>query len=55
MADITKCKGNNCPLKEFCYRFKVEDSTYQSYFVTEPYNEDAEDCEYFWEDTEKKE
>jgi len=26
MADITKCKGEGCPIKESCYRFTAEAS-----------------------------
>lgn len=34
MADITKCKGINCPVKDSCYRYTAKDSEYrQSYFV----------------------
>ena len=51
MADISKCTGDNCFIKEECYRFKAEDNKYggQSYFV----RVDAEmvkkeqDCVYF--------
>ena len=26
MADISKCTGVNCPLKETCYRYTAKDS-----------------------------
>lgn len=32
MADITKCKGIDCPVADDCYRFKAKDGHYQSYF-----------------------
>ena len=28
MADITKCDGVGCPLKETCYRFTAVDSKF---------------------------
>lgn len=48
MADITKCKGTDCPLKEKCYRYKAKDSRYwQSYMIEVPYKDG--ECEYFWD------
>ena len=46
MADITKCKGEGCPIKESCYRFTVEASELQSYFFTPPF--DGKTCEMYW-------
>ena len=34
--DITKCKGDGCPVKERCYRFTAKADVYQSYFVDIP-------------------
>ena len=48
MPDITMCKGDQCPLKETCYRYKAKPSMYQSYFVDIPLKEDGT-CEYFME------
>ena len=48
MADITKCSGAHCSLKESCYRFRAEDSEFrQSYFITSPLD-NLEDCKYYW-------
>ena len=50
MSDITKCKGENCPLKETCWRFLApEERLYQSYFLGIPYSKEKEKCEYYWE------
>ena len=46
MADITKCKGINCPLKESCYRFLAMVSLRQSYFTDVPFKDGK--CEYYW-------
>jgi hypothetical protein len=46
MADITKCKGEGCPIKESCYRFTTEASERQSYFSTPPF--DGKTCEMYW-------
>lgn len=51
MADITKCKGTNCPIKESCYRYTAkEDEFYQAYFVESPFTiEDGKfHCEMYW-------
>jgi hypothetical protein len=56
MADITKCKGEGCPIKEQCYRFTAVDSyDMQSYFVEPPFKiiEQNDDytkmsCDMYW-------
>ena len=48
MADISKCSGEGCSLKNRCYRFTVKSSTYQSFFSTPP-NRKPYKCSYFWE------
>jgi hypothetical protein len=45
MADITKCSGIDCPLKEECFRFKAPESYFQSYFGDVPIVNGV--CEYF--------
>lgn len=50
MADISKCEGTNCPLKEKCYRYTVKDDEYwQSYFTKIPYDIESGECDYLWE------
>ena len=45
MADISKCSGDNCPLKETCYRFTaIADEIWQTYGVFE-YDDG---CSYYW-------
>ena len=44
MADITKCKGTDCPLKETCYRFLAMEVLRQSYFIEVPFKDGK--CEY---------
>lgn len=47
MADITKCKGEHCLLKEKCYRYTAKDSEYrQSYFAEIPIKNGI--CEMYW-------
>lgn len=36
MADITKCPGTNCPIKEQCNRFTAESGERQSWFAEIP-------------------
>jgi hypothetical protein len=47
MPDIAKCWGENCPIKETCYRFTATPSKWrQSYFAETPIKEDNT-CEHF--------
>lgn len=58
MPDITMCFGDNCPIKETCYRFTATPSKWrQSYFVETPIKDDNT-CEHFmkiWDKTKQKE
>ena len=49
MPDISKCFGNDCPLKEKCFRYTCKpDELWQSYNDFKSYlNEDKTDCEQF--------
>ena len=51
MPDISMCMGNDCPLKETCYRYKAKPSEYQSYFMEAPYKDG--DCSHYWEISSK--
>lgn len=51
MADITKCTGFECPFKEHCRRFTVEDSYWQSYFCESPLIDGM--CDEYWGDVEE--
>jgi hypothetical protein len=47
MPDITMCTGENCPLKETCYRYTADESyEHQSWFMKPPYKDS--ECEYYW-------
>lgn len=47
MADITKCKGEHCLLKDKCYRYTAKDSEYrQAYFMEIPIKNGI--CEMYW-------
>lgn len=48
MVDITKCTGENCPLKDKCYRYTIPLGEWQSY-TNFQYNHDKKDCEFFIE------
>ena len=55
MADISKCKGGNCPLKNNCYRYLVPTNKYRQLWLTEiPYDKNKETCEHYWEYKQKK-
>ena len=46
MPDISMCVGNDCPIKENCYRYKAKPCEYQSYFMEAPYKDG--DCFHYW-------
>jgi len=51
MTDISKCNGDNCPIKEKCYRFTASaEHLWQSY--VSPGEEDEVEtgkCPLFWD------
>ena len=52
MADITMCSGQDCPMKERCYRFTAPKNSWrQSYFFNPPIKEDKT-CDHFWDNQE---
>jgi len=50
MADITKCKGTECPIKDGCYRYTSQAGMMQSYFVEIPGKTENNkfSCEMYW-------
>lgn len=53
MADISKCSGEDCPVKEKCYRFTATASEFmQSYFFEPPLKikDGVFTCEMYWGD-----
>ena len=50
MADITKCSGIGCDLKDSCYRFTANASEFrQAYFMNIPIKKN-QTCDYYWKD-----
>ena len=50
-ADISKCSGEDCPIKEKCYRFTAPTSEFmQSYFFKPPLEikDGVFTCEMYW-------
>ena len=45
MADITKCKGTGCRVREYCYRFTSPTSDWQSWFAVVPVGDDEKGCD----------
>lgn len=51
MPDITMCIGEDCEVKNTCYRFTANPNKYQqSYFDITPFivNNCRQVCEYYW-------
>ena len=52
MADITKCKGINCPVKDNCYRYTARDSGfYQLWFIDDNVGKMVDNkfsCDVYW-------
>jgi len=46
MADISKCTGEGCVLKENCYRFTAPSGMLQSFFISPPIKDG--ECDYYW-------
>jgi hypothetical protein len=47
MADITMCKGTNCPVASKCYRYTAKINPYrQSYFSEVPLKDGK--CDMYW-------
>lgn len=51
MADISKCVGANCPIRNTCYRYTAPVSLYQTY--AEFQYIDGK-CDYYWNNEECK-
>lgn len=47
MADISKCNGIDCPIKNDCYRHTAPDGIIQAYGVFK-YKE-GKGCTWFWD------
>lgn len=48
MADITKCRGFNCPQKETCWRYRAPTNEFwQAWFSENPW--DGIRCFEYWE------
>jgi hypothetical protein len=48
MPDITKCPGEDCPLRDSCYRFTSSASEYQSYSRYDLTDLKNGECTYYW-------
>ena len=52
MPDITKCTGEDCPVKIDCYRYtSAPNQHYQAYFTSPPIKN--EKCDFFWGELQK--
>lgn len=56
MPDITMCKGENCTIKEECYRFTAKPSERQAYFVESPCTRKmgGTACDHYWPNERNK-
>ena len=45
-ADICKCSGDGCKLKQECYRFRCKADRQQSYFMVAPIKDDGT-CDHY--------
>lgn len=52
MPDITKCRGEDCNLKDTCWRHRAPSDFRQSYFYRSPQDEEGF-CQYYWPDEEE--
>jgi hypothetical protein len=55
MADISKCRGTDCPMKDKCWRYLAPSSKWQAYFHAESgLNQDKNECKNFIEAKENQ-
>ena len=47
MPDIAMCSGDDCPLKEMCYRYTAEPDKHMQTYLLEPPYENGK-CDYYW-------
>lgn len=46
MADITKCTGKDCKIKNKCYRYTAKSGVWQPWFSNSPLQNGI--CKMFW-------
>ena len=51
MPDICMCMGDNCPLRESCYRYTAYPTRRTQSYMNPPYNPETKSCPKFWLDT----
>lgn len=50
MADISKCKGTNCPLAKTCWRYVAPGNEFwQAYLSEVPYDPQKKSCGDYWQ------
>jgi hypothetical protein len=54
MADISKCNDALCPSKNKCLRYTIQASEFWQSYTNFNREADADNCEYFWDNTSKK-
>ena len=52
MADISKCNGHNCPIKDACYRYTAPANKRWQAYGSFSYDKKNQTCESFWGDPE---
>ena len=56
MADISKCMGYDCGIKETCYRFTAPSSPppgWQAWFIDKPpINPETKECDMYWKNVD---
>jgi hypothetical protein len=53
VADISKCKGQGCNIKNTCYRFLADADDYMQSYIKGNVSDDGEYCDHYWPDTEE--
>ena len=56
MPDMSICTGEECPLRNTCYRYRANASTLMQYYFTEvPYNVEEDKCDFYYPLRQKQE
>jgi len=48
MSDISMCKGQDCPIRETCYRFKANPDPFRQAYASFKYDSVTQSCDHYW-------
>ncbi len=55
MPDMSICTGEECPLRNTCYRYRANASEYLQSYIESPYSTEESKCDFYWPLRQKQE